>query len=781
MKYLAASQRWVEEYGRGHTELIGKSHYDIHPDLPGKWKDAHQRGLSGETLRNDNDLWIQGDGTKIWLRWAIVPWHDGRGRIEGIIISAEDITERKQAEMALSLSEQNYRNLLEHASDGIFIFDDQTQYILVNEVACAMMGYSRQELLSMRISELVAPEDLQRQPLRMQELRNGATILIERTFVRKDGKRIQCEVSARMLPDGRFQSLVRDITSRKRVERREQQRTHTLELLARGASLPIVLEAIVSIVENDQEDSICSILLLDESKKHLLLGAAPHLPDFYNEAIHGVSIGVGEGSCGTSAFTGERVIVEDIDTHPYWDKYRTLAQRAGVRSCWSQPILSSSGEVLGTFAVYHAYPCIPGSVELEAIFNVTSLASIAIEHKRAEQTIHKYTEDLEKRVEQRTAELVHANRAKDEFLANMSHELRTPLNSVLGFSETLLEGVRGPLDPRQEEAVQIIHSSGEHLLALISDILDVSKIEFGKFEIRPEVVSINDICRSSLNFIKQLANKKSITVEYVPMADLSTKMVVDPRRIKQILINLLNNAVKFTPENGRVDLKVLADPDLHQVSFSIRDTGIGIAKDNLQKVFKPFVQLDSRLSRQYEGSGLGLMMVQKLVEMHGGTVQVESEFNKGSCFTVILPWKQSTALAPEEYAASLPPTLPPGKGTRILLAEDNEANVMVIKDYLESHDYQIFVANHGAEALAKASEIAPQLILMDIQMPQMDGLEATRRLRATPGFDTVPIIALTAFAMPGDRERCLEAGANEYMAKPVHLRKLHEMISDLLK
>jgi PAS domain S-box-containing protein len=792
MRYVAVSKRWVEEYGRGYTELIGKSHYEINPDLPNRWKEIHQRGLSGETIRNDDDLWVQADGTKKWLRWAIVPWHDGKGRIEGIILSAEDITERRHAEAALSQSEQNYRNLLEHASDAIFIFNDQGQYILVNQVACALMGYSKEELLSMHVSELVAPEDLQRMPLRMQELRNGEVLLIERTFVRRDGKRIQCEVSAKMLPDGRFQSLVRDITNRKRTELRDQKRAQALELLARGDPLSVVLEAIVAMVETDLEDAICSILLLEESKKHLLLGAAPRLPDFYNEAIHGLAIGEGQGSCGTSAFRGQRVIVEDIGTHPYWDKYRELAERAGVRSCWSQPILSSEGEVLGTFAVYHTQPCAPSDRELESILNVSSLASIAIESKRAEQTIHAYAEDLEQRVEQRTAELIHALRTKDEFLANMSHELRTPLNSVLGFSESLLEGVRGPLDARQEQAVELIHSSGEHLLALINDILDVSKIESGKFELRAEAVSVNDICRSSLNFIKQLAGKKSIFVEYISLPDPSTTLWVDPKRLKQILVNLLNNAVKFTPEHGRVTLRVTADQLNKSMSFSIKDNGIGISAQDLKKLFNPFVQLDSSLSRQYEGSGLGLLMVQKLVEMHEGTVHVESEPGKGSHFIVSFPWIQNMKVNSED--ASTPREVTPandskdsnfvpasGNGARILLAEDNAANVMVIKEYLETHGYEIIVASHGQEALSKAPEVSPSLILMDIQMPNMDGLEATRRLRATPAFASVPIIALTAFAMPGDRERCLEAGANEHMTKPVHLRKLHEMISSLLK
>lgn len=784
MRYVAVSERWVEEYGRGQTDLIGRSHYEINPDIPERWKEIHQRGLSGETLKNDDDLWVQADGTHKWLRWAIVPWHDGKGHIEGIILSAEDITVRRQAEIALTQSEQNYRNLLEHASDAIFIFNDQGQYILVNEVACTLMGYSREELLSMHVSDLIAPEDLQRMPLRMQELRNGEVLLIERIFMRKDGRRIHCEVSAKMLPDGRFQSLVRDITNRKRAELLDQQRTRALELLARGNSLPIVLEAILAIVETDLEDSICSILLLDEEKRHLLLGAAPHLPDFYNQAIHGLQIGADVGSCGTAAHTGQRMIVEDIQTHPYWEKYRDLAAQAGLRSCWSEPILSSSGEVLGTFAIYHRRPCTPTKEELEAILNVTSLASIAIERKRAEQTIQAYAVDLEQRVEQRTAELVHANRAKDEFLANMSHELRTPLNSVLGFSETLLEGVRGPLAPAQEQAVQLIHASGEHLLGLINDVLDVSRIEAGKFEIRPELVSVNDICRSSLNFIRQLADRKNISIEYIPLTDQTATILVDSRRLKQILVNLLNNAVKFTHENGNVTLRATASAEGNEMQFHVIDSGIGISTEDQQKLFMPFTQLDGSLSREYEGSGLGLMIVKKLVEMHGGKVNVQSELGKGSCFMITLPWNQNINAKSSDQPSKFAPMdqVPLAEnGARILLAEDNEANVMVIREYLETHGYEVSVASDGGQALSKAAEMSPSLILMDIQMPNMDGLEATRRLRAMPKFADVPIIALTAFAMAGDRERCLEVGANEYMTKPVHLRKLLDLISTFLK
>jgi CheY-like chemotaxis protein len=245
--------------------------------------------------------------------------------------------------------------------------------------------------------------------------------------------------------------------------------------------------------------------------------------------------------------------------------------------------------------------------------------------------------------------------------------------------------------------------------------------------------------------------------------------------------------VKFTHDHGTITLKVNAEAEQNEMQFAITDSGIGISEEDQQKLFKPFVQLDGSLSRPYEGSGLGLMIVQKLVDMHGGTVHVQSELGRGSCFTVTLPWQKDTR-DPNRDEPALPvpnvfstAALPAGNGVRILLAEDNDSNVMVIREYLESHGYEIFTASHGGEALIKAAEVSPALILMDIQMPQMDGLEAIRRLRVMPAFATVPIIALTAFAMSGDHERCLEAGATEYMTKPVHLGKLHEMISTLLK
>ncbi|MFN8381713.1 MAG: ATP-binding protein [Anaerolineales bacterium] len=409
------------------------------------------------------------------------------------------------------------------------------------------------------------------------------------------------------------------------------------------------------------------------------------------------------------------------------------------------------------------------------------------DRRRAEEQLHQLNLDLEMRVKERTVDVVYANRVKDEFLANMSHELRTPLNGILGFSEALLDGVYGELVKRQGYAVNMIYSSGEHLLELINDILDISKIEAGKSDFRFEEVEVNQICHSSIIFIKHLANKKSITVEYT-ISEADTILIADPRRLKQILINLLSNAVKFTPEKGKVILEVKVDAQECLIHFSVTDTGIGITPENLPKLFTPFVQLDVGLSRKYEGSGLGLALVKKMVEMHLGSINVQSEFGKGSCFSFALPWSQNTQshnnsnlfeTGNETFDMNL------GRLSRarekILIAEDNESNVLATRDYLENLGYQVFIARDGQEVFSKAIEIVPNIILMDIHMPNLDGFEATRRLRADSRFATLPIIALTAFAMTGDRERCLEAGMDEYLSKPVKLKELAQLIERMLK
>jgi PAS domain S-box-containing protein len=369
------------------------------------------------------------------------------------------------------------------------------------------------------------------------------------------------------------------------------------------------------------------------------------------------------------------------------------------------------------------------------------------------------------------AKLIQIARLKDEFIANMSHELRTPLNAILGMTEGLQEEVFGITSEQQVKAFQTIEKSGLHLLSLINDILDVAKIEAGQIELERTSVAVNHLCSSSLAFVKQQALQKRIRLKTKFALDL-TNAFVDERRIRQVLINLLTNAVKFTPEGGTVTLTASPLPQaddatqLHFLRIAVSDTGIGIAPENINKLFQPFVQIDGALNRQYVGTGLGLALVKQIVELHGGRVGLTSELGQGSCFTIDLPYKTELPLAINlpmtgqddisSMVSEAPLTAP-----LILLAEDNEANISTISSYLTAKGYRVILAKNGEEAIAMAYAESPDLILMDIQMPEVDGLTAIRQLRHDPNFGNIPIIALTALAMASDRERCLDAGAND--------------------
>jgi signal transduction histidine kinase/CBS domain-containing protein/ActR/RegA family two-component response regulator len=432
----------------------------------------------------------------------------------------------------------------------------------------------------------------------------------------------------------------------------------------------------------------------------------------------------------------------------------------------------------------------------EVLFMIRDIS----DRKKAERDLHKLNQELESKVERRTKqlqqinqELAHVTGLKDEFLANMSHELRTPLNAILGMTDGLKEGFFGEVNEQQLGALKTVESSGSHLLELIDDILDLAKIESGQIELDMTSVPVANLCQSSLAFIKQQALRKRIQLDVKLQLNLPN-LLVDERRIRQVLINLLNNAVKFTPEGGSISLeasfhKVLNDQERNYLRISVIDTGIGILSKNIHKLFQPFIQIDSALNREYNGTGLGLALVKRIVELHGGKVELTSEIDVGSCFTVNLPCypyspfpidttRDDRGNCDDGEDCSIDASII--QNSLILLAEDNIANISMLSKCLETKGYRFLLAKDGQEAIDYAKAYHPDLILMDIQMPRVNGIEAIQQIRGDRNLVNTPIIALTALAMAGDRERCLAAGANEYLAKPVKIRQLERTIQRFL-
>jgi PAS domain S-box-containing protein len=853
-------------------------------------------------------------GDRIWLLVNAEPQLTAEGHVRQVICTFSDITERRQIEaqlrelnntlerrveertQALRAAEARYRMLVEQLPAITYIssIDSHDHTLYISPQVETMLGYRPAEWIGEPDiwKRYMHPDDRPR--IQAEQARahvEGRPRPAEYRLIARDGRVRWFRDEAVYLDDDSgspraVQGILYDITERKQAEqdlRLSELRYRTLiEHMSEG------------LLQADQND----VIQFANASFCQLLGYSP------DELIGQVAFDLllrEEDRDFMFATNQQR-------RRGVSDKYEIQLRKKSGQLIWVQisgaPVIDASGKVVGTIGVH------------------TDIS----ERRRMEDALAEERALLALRVEERTAELravntelARAARLKDEFLASMSHELRTPLNTILGMSETIAEQIYGPVTGEQSEALESILESGRHLLALINDILDLSKIEADQLSLELGPVLVEEICQSSLVFVRQTAQQKRqrLGLQIDPQVD---RIQADSRRLTQMLVNLLSNAVKFTPDGGSVQLEVAGDRARQQVQFSVTDTGIGIAPADLSRLFQPFIQLDSRLARQYAGTGLGLALVARMARLHGGSVSVESELGQGSRFTISLPWhalgeaghagegdladpldatpelaianvliledspaaaaqitryldelgigstvhtrgamffEQVLELRPEaiildirlpdlsgwdvlvrlkadpqtraipvlilsvvddvaralalgaaehlvkpitrpQLIAALrklgsspvpvaPPEPPPGPPAappeppatrpRILLADDNPDNKMMFSRYLRAKGYDVVLAENGPQAIALATAAPPDLILMDIQMPEIDGLEATRQIRANPALARVPIVALTALAMPGDRERCLAAGMDDYLSKPIVLQTMLDMIN----
>lgn len=941
----------------------------------------------------------------------------------------------RASERARTESEQKLHDILSNINVFIYLKGLDGKYLYANKQVCDLLGTSLERIVGTDVGQFFDKEsakNIRKNDLKVLE--SGEAVTSQDTHSVSETGHTATYLSTK-LPlrnqDGKVYGLLgvsTDITESIESERREKARNRILEMLARDYELKQVLDQLVADLENEFPNFMASILLVNEVDNTFSLISAPSLPGFYNQAVDGIIIEPWIGSCGNAACTGERVIAADIQTNELWEPFKELTQQARLGSCWSEPIKSSSEQVIGTFAVYTAGVYQPSEREIDSVEQLANLAGIAIEksqyqddletqkklleesnqqlkyvlnatyegvwdwnlvtnrikhnqqwstlmgktshvaeenydedfndilpedrekvkqalqtsiqsntpfiseHRRVkpdgeiiwvltraqvvewneegqasrmvgatgditarknveseivekEQLLRSSieamgeafvifdTEDrlvycneqyksvyylastavvqvgvtfreilefgcaqglyvdaigceqewIEKRLDihrQDSSDLIQqlsdgrwlnvresktpngyivgfriditefilarqkadeANQAKGRFLATMSHEIRTPMNAVLGMAQ-LLEDTS--LDEDQKSYLDMIHRSGKNLLRIINDILDFSKLDADMVTIDKVQFDLLDICLESLDVIENLIANRAIDLKFDNLLGDQTHFIGDPVRLNQVILNLLNNAIKFTPK-GEVKLIVQSNAQsqtIKNIELFVCDNGVGIADENIDKLFDEFTQADEAATRAYDGTGLGLSICKKIIEKMDGTISVKSKAGEGSEFKVTLPLQVSSDYnATNETSLNNPGKLHNKKlNAKILLVEDLLPNQIIAKKFLLDIDCEVELCYDGKQAVEKWEKEKFDLIFMDCRMPVMDGYEATKKIRAIEqqqNKKSIPIIALTANASVEDRQLCEQVGMNDIITKPFERADLYRVIS----
>jgi PAS domain S-box-containing protein len=737
--------------------------------------------------------YIRKDGSRFPAVVSVTALRDASEAIIGYLLIGTDNTARKSAEEALHkagalqsaiFNSANFSSIATDAAGVIQIFNvgaermlgytamDVIDRITPADISDSQEVVARATALSQEFATPIAPgfEAL------VFKASRGIEDIYELTYIRKDGSRLPAVVSVTALRDASeaiigYLLIGTDNTARMQVEEERMKLDQKLR---------------------DQHFYTRSLI---ESNIDALMTTDPR----------GIITDVNKQTEALTGCTRDELIGAPFKNH-FTDPARAEAGILRVLAegkVTNYELTARGRDGNPTVVSYNASTFHDRDRRLQGVF---ASARDVTELKRIEQTL-----------QQKNVQLEEASRMKSEFLANMSHELRTPLNAIIGFSELLKDGVVGDLSPKQCGFVGDIFNAGTHLLSLINDILDLSKVEAGKMELDLEQVPIAALVANSLSIIKEKAAERRIGLELEAGSDLGD-IRVDVRKVKQILYNLLSNAVKFTEDGGRVVLCLDRVPaaEVGQTSgswvgrsfaarendfaeflrISVSDDGIGISKEDLERLFQPFSQIDSGLARKFEGTGLGLAMVKLLTELHGGAITLESAEGEGSRVTLwlpVLPMGEDARAAAERPKVPLtassisisPLTLPPSMlpaatsthGARTaLVVEDDDASAGVIRVQLETQGFTVVHAASAEDALVLALKQPPSLIILDIMLPQMNGWEFLCRIRESPQLRRVPVVIVSILP---DAEKGFSLGASAVLQKPISRHELREALVDI--
>ena len=547
-------------------------------------------------------------------------------------------------------------------------------------------------------------------------------------------------------------NLIQQLDQRTRELGRSVDQLNGLSKVGEAVSSSLDPEEVLStIVEHAVELSGTeggSIFEFDDASQEFQIRTAYGTSEELLDALRATKVGLHETLVGRAASTGTSVAVPDIGRAPPDNHLNELA-RAGWRSMLAIPLVRED-RILGALVVRRRRTGEFSTEIMELLETFASQSALAIHNARLFQELALKTHQLEV-----------AGRHKSEFLASMSHELRTPLNAVIGFSEVLLDRLFGDLNERQEEYLEDIRASGRHLLELLNEILDLSKIEAGKMELELEDTSVREALDHGVAMVRDRASRQGLSLDVVVDPDVDV-VVADPLRLKQVILNLLTNAVKFTPAGGRIQAHARrVDGEIH---VSVEDSGIGIAEHDQERIFESFQQGPRSSSGTAEGTGLGLTLSKRIVELHGGRLWVESRLGHGSAFTFTVP-ESSSRTDEKNQLASVEVHAPIGSETRtVLVVEDDRLSLDLMTLYLRGAAFEVHAARDGEEGLELARSLQPSAIILDIKLPRLDGWDLLALLKKDPRTAHIPVVIVS---MLDERGKGFALGAEDYLVKPV--------------
>ena len=695
--------------------------------------------------------YIRKDGSRFPAVVSVTALRDEQDAIIGYLLIGTDNTARKQAEEALLKAGALQSAIFNSANFSSIATDAKGVIQIFNVGAERMLGYTAAEVMNKitpadisdpleviaRAKELSAELETSIAPgfeALVFKASRGIEDIYELTYIRKDGSRFPAVVSVTALRDEQdaiigYLLIGTDNTARKQIEAEQKQLSQRLrdhQFYTRSLF----------------ESNIDAIMTTDPSG---IITDVNKQMEVLTNCTRDELIGAPFKNYFTDPDRAEASIRQVLSEKKVTNYELTARARDGKE----------------TVVSFNATTFYDRDRKLQGVF---AAARDVTESKRLDQVLQEKNVELEnaKSVAEKT------NRAKSEFLANMSHELRTPLNSIIGFSEVLQDQMFGPINKKQQEYVNNILTSGRHLLSLINDILDLSKVESGKMELECNVFSLRETLDASLMMLREKAMKNNIDLHLELAAGDDVRIVADQRKLKQIMFNLVSNAVKFTPAGGRVDVGARRDGDFMEIT--VADTGLGIKEEDIPKLFQAFTQLESVYTKEYEGTGLGLALTRQLVELHGGRIWVKSGFGTGSMFSFTIPLTQVTTHVPPVNRTD---TVTSG-GKTILVIEDEPRTLAALDNALHSKGYRVLMASNGEDGIDMARRDSPDLIVLDLMMPGLNGFDVADRLQNERAAK-IPVLVLTAMDLSlADRQRL--AGNVWHIAEKGHL-STQELIS----